>query len=71
MMADGGRWAQAAGLTQIIVVLAPIFAVGITGLIACAQARQAAIAPPAPLALAFGHALRAAPAALSGPAASM
>lgn len=60
MMADGGRWAQAAGLTQIIVVLAPILAVGVTGLIACAQARRAAIAPPAPLSLAVGHALRAA-----------
>ena len=60
MMADGGRWAEAAALTQIIVVLAPIVAVGVTGLIACAQARQAEIAPPAPLSLALGHALRAA-----------
>jgi small-conductance mechanosensitive channel len=60
MMSDGGRWAEAAGLTQIIVVLAPVLAVGVTSLIACRQAHLAATSAPTPLALAIGHALRAA-----------
>jgi small-conductance mechanosensitive channel len=60
MMADGGRWAEAAALTQIIVVLAPVLAVGVTSLISCRQAHLAALAPPTPLGLALGYALRAA-----------
>lgn len=60
MMSDGARWAEAAGLTQIIVALAPVIAVGVTSLIACRQARQAAIMEPPPLSRAIGHAVRAA-----------
>lgn len=60
MMADGARWAESAGITQIIVVLGPIFAVGVTSLLACRQARLAAEGEWTPLSQAFGHALRAA-----------
>lgn len=48
MMSDGGRWAEAAGLTQIIIVLAPIFAVGVGGLLRCRQAHRAALNPQTP-----------------------
>ncbi|RDJ21330.1 mechanosensitive ion channel family protein [Bosea caraganae] len=48
MMSDGGRWAEAAGLTQIIIVLAPIFAVGIGALLRCRQAHRAALSPQTP-----------------------
>ncbi|KRE13080.1 hypothetical protein ASE66_21730 [Bosea sp. Root483D1] len=60
MMEGGGRWAEAAALTQFIIVLAPILAVGITSLMACRQAHAAAMGETAPLSLAIGHALRAA-----------
>ncbi|WP_248308721.1 mechanosensitive ion channel domain-containing protein [Bosea sp. 124] len=60
MMSGGGRFVEAASLTQIIIVLAPVLAVGVTGLIACRQAMRAAIAPPSPMAQAAGSALRAA-----------
>jgi len=60
MMEDGGRWAEAAALTQFIIVLAPILAVGITSLMACRQAHAAAMGEVAPLSLAVGHALQAA-----------
>ncbi|KRE13896.1 hypothetical protein ASE63_17975 [Bosea sp. Root381] len=60
MMAGGGRFVEAAGLTQIIVVLAPILAVGVTSWIACHQASRAAIHPPSPMTRAAGAALRAA-----------
>jgi small-conductance mechanosensitive channel len=60
MMTGGGRFVEAAGLTQIIIVLAPVLAVGVTSLIACHQAMRAAIAPPAPMAKAAGTAFRAA-----------
>lgn len=60
MMEGGGRWAAAAALTQFIIVLAPILAVGITSLMACRQAHAAATGEVAPLSLAVGHALRAA-----------
>lgn len=60
MMAGGGRFVEAASLTQIIIVLAPILAVGVTSLIACRQARLAAIAPPPPMTQATGVAFRAA-----------
>ncbi|HEY5793368.1 MAG TPA: mechanosensitive ion channel family protein, partial [Bosea sp. (in: a-proteobacteria)] len=60
MMSGGGRFIEAASLTQVIIILAPVVAVGVTSLIACRQAKQAAIAPPAPMAKAAGTALRAA-----------
>ncbi|WP_066469442.1 mechanosensitive ion channel domain-containing protein [Bosea sp. WAO] len=60
MMPNGGRWSEAAELTQIIVVLAPILSVGVNSLLTCRQARRAAIARPTPLAQALGHAVRAA-----------
>lgn len=60
MMEGGGRWAEAAALTQFIIVLAPILAVGITSLMACRQAHAAAMGEAPPLSLAIGHALRAA-----------
>ncbi|MGE7468092.1 mechanosensitive ion channel family protein [Bosea sp. NPDC003192] len=60
MMEGGARWAEAAALTQFIIVLAPILAVGITSLMACRQAHAAAMGQTAPLSLAVGHALRAA-----------
>lgn len=60
MMSGGGRFVEAASLTQIIIVLAPVVAVGVTSLIACRQAMRAAAAPPPPLTLAAGAAVRAA-----------
>jgi small-conductance mechanosensitive channel len=60
MMSGGGRFVEAASLTQIIIVLAPVVAVGVTSLIACHQATRAAIALPSPMAKAAGTALRAA-----------
>ncbi|WNJ93489.1 mechanosensitive ion channel family protein [Bosea sp. 685] len=60
MMEGGARWAEAAGLTQLIIVLVPILAVGITSLMACRQAHAAALGERAPLTLALGHAARAA-----------
>ncbi|RZJ01394.1 MAG: hypothetical protein EOO54_27050, partial [Haliea sp.] len=41
MMEGGARWAEAAALTQFIIVLAPILAVGVTSLMACRQAHAA------------------------------
>jgi small-conductance mechanosensitive channel len=60
MMEGGGRWAEAAALTQFIIVLAPILAVGVTSLMACRQAHAATVGEVAPLSIAVGHALRAA-----------
>lgn len=60
MMPDGGRWSEAAELTQIVIVLVPILSVGVNSLLTCRQARRAAIAKPTPLAQALGHAVRAA-----------
>lgn len=60
MMEGGARWAEAAALTQFIIVLAPILAVGITSLMACRQAHAAALHEAPPLSIAAGHALRAA-----------
>jgi small-conductance mechanosensitive channel len=64
MMTDGARWGGAAGLTQFIVVLAPIAAVGVSALIGCARARQAADAEPTPMAGAAGRVMQAAAAGL-------
>lgn len=60
MMSGGGRFVEAASLTQIIIILAPVVAVGVTSLIACHQARRAAISLPSPMAKAAGTAFRAA-----------
>ena len=60
MMPNGGRWSEAAELTQIVIVLVPILSVGVNSLLTCRQARRAAIAKPTPLAQALGHAVRAA-----------
>lgn len=60
MMSDGGRWAEAAGLTQIIIVLAPIFAIGIGSLMRCRHAHRAALHKLTPLQEASASALRAA-----------
>ena len=60
LMSGGGRFAEAASLTQLIIVLAPVLAVGVTSLMACGQARRAAIAPPSPITQAVNVALRAA-----------
>ncbi len=60
MMADGARWAESAGQTQIIIVLGPILAVGVTSLLACRQAQRAAQGLQTPLSQALGLALRAA-----------
>lgn len=60
MMSGGERFVEAAGLTQIIIVLAPVLAIGVTSLIACHQAMRAAIVPPSPMAQATGAAFRAA-----------
>jgi small-conductance mechanosensitive channel len=48
MMSDGARWAEAAGITQIVVVLAPVIAVGIGNLIRCRRAHRAAVAETTP-----------------------
>lgn len=60
MMSDGGRWAEAAGLTQIIIVLAPIFAIGIGSLMRCRHAHRAALQKLTPLQEATASAARAA-----------
>jgi small-conductance mechanosensitive channel len=60
MMADGARWAEAAALTQLVIVLAPILAVGITSLLACRQACARAQGVATPLSQALGDAARAA-----------
>lgn len=48
MMSEGGRWAEAAGFTQIIIVLAPVFAIGVGALLRCRQAHRAALSPQTP-----------------------
>jgi hypothetical protein len=35
MMSNGGRWAEAAAVTQVVIVLVPILAVGIASLLRC------------------------------------
>ncbi|SEF84406.1 mechanosensitive ion channel family protein [Bosea lathyri] len=60
MMPDGGHWAASAGLTQLIIVLAPIIAAGVTNLIACRRAKLASVEPLPPLKQALGLAGQAA-----------
>jgi small-conductance mechanosensitive channel len=64
MMAGGGDWVEAAGLTQLIVVLAPILAVGVSKLMASRDAARAAVVEPSPFDSAVRRALRAAVAGL-------
>ncbi|OYW68196.1 MAG: hypothetical protein B7Z40_03995 [Bosea sp. 12-68-7] len=60
MMSGGGRWAEAAALTQTAIVIIPILAVGIGSWLDCRAARQAMTDGAPPLSLATGAALRAA-----------
>lgn len=60
MMSDGGRWAEAAALTQTAIVIIPILAVGIGSWLDCRAARHARAEGATPLSLATGAALRAA-----------
>lgn len=60
MMSDGGRWAEAAALTQTAIVIIPILAVGIGSWLDCRAARHARTEGATPLSLATGAALRAA-----------
>ncbi|AMJ60261.1 hypothetical protein AXW83_08090 [Bosea sp. PAMC 26642] len=59
MMANGGRWAEAAALTQTAIVIIPILAVGIGSLLDCRAARLQVGADATPLSHATGAALRA------------
>jgi small-conductance mechanosensitive channel len=60
MMSGGGRWAEAAALTQTAIVIIPILAVGIGSWLDCRAARHAMADGATPLSLATGAALRAA-----------
>ncbi|MET3892122.1 small-conductance mechanosensitive channel [Bosea sp. OAE506] len=60
MMSDGGRWAEAAALTQTAIVITPILAVGIGSWLDCRAARRAVAEGATPLSQATGAALRAA-----------
>lgn len=56
VMADGHRWGAAAGLTQFIIVLTPVVAIGATGLLRAWHAREQARTetPATPVAVAVG-----------------
>lgn len=60
MMSDGGRWAEAAALTQTAIVIIPILAVGIGSFVDCRAARRAIKEGATPLSQATSAALRAA-----------
>ncbi len=60
MMRNGGRWAEAAALTEIAVIVVPILVVGVSSLLNCHAARREAVEGATPLTLAGGAALRAA-----------
>jgi small-conductance mechanosensitive channel len=59
MMANGGRWAEAAALTQTAIVIIPILAVGIGAWLDCRAARRQLAEGATPLSHATGAALRA------------
>ncbi|KPF72067.1 hypothetical protein IP69_04545 [Bosea sp. AAP35] len=59
MMANGGRWAEAAALTQTAIVIIPILAVGIGAWLDCRAARREGQAGATPLTHATSAALRA------------
>lgn len=60
MMSDGGRWAEAAAITQTAIVIIPIIAVGIGSFVDCRAARRAVTTGATPLSKAAGAAFRAA-----------
>jgi len=60
MMRNGGRWAEAAALTEVAIVVIPILVVGVSSLLSCHAARREAVEGATPLSLAGGAALRAA-----------
>jgi small-conductance mechanosensitive channel len=60
VMENGDRWVQAGSWTQVIIVLTPILAVGVTSLMASRQAQAAMRTETTPLSIAIGHAARAA-----------
>lgn len=60
MMSDGGRWAEAAALTQTAIVIIPILAVGIGSFVDCRARRRAVAEGATPLSQATSAALRAA-----------
>ncbi len=59
MMTNGGRWAEAAALTQTAIVIIPILAVGIGSWLDCRAARREVEAGATPLTHATSAALRA------------
>lgn len=60
MMRNGGRWAEAAALTEVAVVVIPILVVGVSSLLNCHAARREAVEGATPLTLAGSAAFRAA-----------
>ncbi|WP_377848478.1 mechanosensitive ion channel family protein [Bosea sp. UC22_33] len=60
MMSNGGRWAEAAAVTQVAIVLIPILAVGIASLLRCHAMRHEEEHGATPMRRAGGAALRAA-----------
>jgi len=60
MMTNGGRWAEAAALTQTAIVIVPILVVGIASLLHCRQARREAQQGAMPLMRAGNAAVQAA-----------
>ncbi len=60
MMSNGGRWAEAAALTQVAIVLIPILAVGIASLLRCHAMRHEEEHGSTPMRRAGSAALRAA-----------
>lgn len=60
MMSNGGRWTEAAALTEVAIVLIPILVIGVSNLLNCRAARRHAVAGATPLSQAGSAALRAA-----------
>ena len=60
MMRNGGRWAEAATLTEVAIVVIPILVVGVSSLLNCHAMRRVAVEGATPLSLAGSAALRAA-----------
>lgn len=60
MMSNGGRWAEAAALTQVAIAIIPLLAVGIASLLRCHAMRREAEHGATPMMSAGGAALRAA-----------
>ena len=60
MMTNGGRWAEAAALTEVAIILIPILVIGVSSLLNCRAARREAIVGTTPLSQAGSAAFRAA-----------